>query len=431
MDHYFPEKVTKVSNIDQKWMNPKLKSLQRKVQREFFKHRQSDKWRNLKRRFRRMKRKAIKSFHSNFVTELKQSNPSNWYKMAKKIGAIDQMNCGDVHVEQLDGLNNKQAAQAVAEHFSAVSKEYSPIDLKKLPSYLPANKPEKVTEYRVFEKLNKLKNTRSTLEIDLPNKLRKEFAVELTTPMANIINTCLEQQCFPTLWKKELVTPVPKITHPKVVKDLRKISGTSDFSKVFEGFLKDWIIDDVSGNIDLGQFGGLKGSGTEHMLVCMVDRILKLLESRETGTAVIASMVDWASAFDRQDPTLAIQKFIKLGVRPSLVPILVSYLSDRTMKVKFNGEQSDEQSLIGGGPQGTLLGGIEYLVQSNDNADTVSDEDRFKYIDDLSVLEVVYMAGLLTDYNFYEHVASDIATGQPYLPPSSYNSQKTLDSISN
>ena len=117
------------------------------------------------------------------------------------------------------------------------------------------------------------------------------------------------------------------------------------------------------------------------MLVCMVDRILKLLESRETGTAVIASMVDWASAFDRQDPTLAIQKFIKLGVRPSLVPILVSYLSDRTMKVKFNGEQSDEQSLIGGGPQGTLLGGIEYLVQSNDNADAVSEEDRFKYID--------------------------------------------------
>ena len=116
--------------------------------------------------------------------------------------------------------------------------------------------------------------------------------------------------------------------------------------QVFEGFLKDWIVDDVSGNIDPGQFGGLKGSGTEHMLVCMVDRILKLLESRETGTAVIASMVDWASAFNRKDPTLAIQKLIKLGVRPSLVPILVSYLSDRTMKVKFNGEQSDEKSLI-------------------------------------------------------------------------------------
>ena len=45
-------------------------------------------------------------------------------------------------------------------------------------------------------------------------------------------------------------------------------------------------MDDVSGNIDPGQFG------TEHMLFFMDDILLKLLESRETGTAVIASMVD-------------------------------------------------------------------------------------------------------------------------------------------
>ena len=139
LDQHFPVKVTKVSTMDQKWMNPKLKSLQRKVQREFYKHRQSDKWRKLKRRFRQMKRKTIKSFHSNFVTELKQTNPSNWYRMAKKIGAIDQMNEGDVCVDQLIGLDNKQA---VAQHFPAVSNEYSPLDLEKLPCYLPAPKPE-------------------------------------------------------------------------------------------------------------------------------------------------------------------------------------------------------------------------------------------------------------------------------------------------
>ena len=86
-----------------------------------------------------------------------------------------------------------------------------------------------------------MKNTRLTLEIDLPKKLRKEFAVELTTTMANIINTFLEQQCFPTLWKKDPFTPVPKITQPKVLKDLRKISGTSDFSNVFEG-LDSWMM---------------------------------------------------------------------------------------------------------------------------------------------------------------------------------------------
>ena len=271
--------------------------------------------------------------------------------------------------------------------------------------------------------------TKSTLNIDLPNKLRNEFSVELTGPVTDIINSCLSQQTYPRIWKEEWITPAPKVTHPKVIKDLRKISSTSDFSKVFESFLRDWILEDISMNIDPGQFGNLKGTGTEHMLVCLVDRILKLLETVDSA-AVVASMVDWSAAFDRQDPTLAIQKFIKMGVRPSLVPILVSYLSDRKMRVKFNGEVSDMYSLIGGGPQGTLLGVIEYLVQSNDNADCVSSRDRYKYVDDLSILEVISLAGLLVEYNCVQHVPSDIGIDQLFLPPTDYKTQEHLDSIS-
>ena len=119
------------------------------------------------------------------------------------------------------------------------------------------------------------------------------------------------------------------------------------------------------------------------MIVCFLDRVLQLLDRHTDRSAVIATYLDWSSAFDRQDPTLAIQKFIKLGVRPSLIPLLSSYLTDRKMQVKFNGELSQILTLIGGGPQGTLLGQLEYLVQSNDNADGIHPDDRFKYIDDL------------------------------------------------
>ena len=222
--------------------------------------------------------------------------------------------------------------------------------------------------------------------MDLPNKIRKAFSVELATPSAHIINACLEQQVFPDIWKEELVSPVPKILYPKTFKNLRKISSTSDFSKLYEGFLKDWIMSDISGNIDIGQYGGQRGVGTEHLVVALVDRILQLLDSNTERSAVIAACVDWQAAFDRQDPTLAINKFIALGVRPSLIPILVSYLTNRKMKVKYNGEISNHYNLNGGGPQGTLIGQIEYLVNSNDNADCVNPEDIYKYIDDLSFL---------------------------------------------
>ena len=75
--------------------------------------------------------------------------------MCKKIGAIDQMNSRDLCVRSLAGHSGKECAEAVVEHFAAVSAEHSPVDLSQLPSYLPALPPPKVEEYEVFEKLKK------------------------------------------------------------------------------------------------------------------------------------------------------------------------------------------------------------------------------------------------------------------------------------
>ena len=88
--------------------------------------------------------------------------------------------------------------------------------------------------------------------------------------------------------------------------------------------------------------------------------------------------------------------------------------------LKFNGEESEFLDLIGGGPQGMLIGQLEYLVLGNDNADCVQPEDRFKYIDDLTLLQLVCLAGLLTEYSFDDHVASDIGIGQSFLPAASF-----------
>ena len=95
------------------------------------------------------------------------------------------------------------------------------------------------------------------------------------------------------------------------------------------------------------------------------------------------------------------------------------------------GRWPELMSLIGGGPQGSLIGGLEYIVQSNDNADSVPPEDRFKYIDDLSILQLICLSGLLVNYNFYHHVASDIGTEQTFLPANTFQTQEHLNSISN
>ena len=131
---------------------------------------------------------------------------------------------------------------------------------------------------------------------------------------------------------------------------------------MFENILKDWIIADIDSKLDKSQYGNRKGTGTEHMLVNFMDKLLKLLDQNANKSAVLATLVDWSSAFDRQDSTLAIEKFLKLGVRGSIVPILVSYLSGRKMQVRFNNTYSEIYDLPGDGAQGTLFDVIQYVV---------------------------------------------------------------------
>ena len=160
LDIFFPQKTVKVSTLDKKWMNPGLKTLHRQVQREFFKHRQSKKWKKLKSRFKRKKRKAVKAFYSNFVHDLKESDPGSWYKMAKRLGAGDQMNGEDNNIEELKGLSEKESADRIAQQYAEISNQYSPLNYEHLPCYLPAERPPQVDEQSVYEKIKKLKNTR-------------------------------------------------------------------------------------------------------------------------------------------------------------------------------------------------------------------------------------------------------------------------------
>ena len=430
LDLYFPEKVIKVSSLDKCWMTPQLKQLQRQVQREYFRKRKSDKWKLLKTKLKKLKRKTMKKFYNHFVTDLKETEPAKWYSMAKKIGAVNQKESDRVPVECLDGLDDQEAVEEIAQHFARISQEYEPILDQHLPCYLPAEKPPQVNEDSVYLKLKKIKKTKSTLPIDLPCQLTTEFASQLSSPVTDIINTSLQQHKYPTLWKHEWVVPAPKKKEPKCLEDLRKISCTSDFSKLYEGFLKEWILEDIKPNLDFSQYGNEAGTGTEHMLVAFIDKVLKLLDTTEGHAAVIAAMVDWRAAFDRQDPTLAIQKFLNLGLRSSLVQVLVSYLQERKMTVKYNQKTSRMHDLPGGGPQGTLIGGIEYSVQSNDNGDFLDDDMKYKYVDDMSILEFLSLSGLLVDYDVLGHVPSDVGVDHMFLPSSEYSTQSYLNNIS-
>jgi hypothetical protein len=199
-------------------------------------------------------------------------------------------------------------------------------------------------------------------------------------------------------------------------------------------FLSEVMIEDMKESRDPSQYGNCKGVSTQHYLIKMVDRILTILDTNNQNEAyaVVVQLVDWAQAFDRQCPKLGIQSFLNNGVRKSIIPVLMSYFQNRKMKVKWQNQLSTVRDLPGVGPQGSSVGLLEYDSQSKTNTEFLSVEDKFKFVDDLSTLEVInlIMAGL-TSYNFKQHVASDIGTDHLYLPSENIQSQKNMDNISN
>ena len=118
-----------------------------------------------------------------------------------------------------------------------------------------------------------------------------------------------------------------------------------------------------------------------------------------------------------------------MGLRASIVPIILDFLEDRKMVVKYNTASSRWYDLVGGSPQGSWNGQNSYIVSSDDSADSVPQEDQYKYCDDLSILELIMIGHILTEYNFLEHVASDIGVDQKFLSPQYLSTQYNFDQI--
>ena len=73
---------------------------------------------------------------------------------------------------------------------------------------------------------------------------------------------------------------------------------------------------------------------------------------------------------------------------------------------------------------------LEYLSLSNDNTSYISPQDKFKFIDDLSILEKINLLYIgLSSYNFKGNVASDIVKNGYFLPPENLETQSNLDKI--
>ena len=366
------------------------------------------------------------------VSDLKEKNPKQWYSAVKRMTSYENKT-EQLIVDEISHLTDQEQCELIADDFSAVPNSFSPLhkDDICIPPFSVEDFPQ-FKEARVWKAIASMKSKKSCREGDVPANIFKIFASYIAKPITNIINCSIKTGKYPDIWKVELATPIPK-THPtSKLSDLRNISGLLNCDKISETLISELILSDMKNNIDSAQYGNTRGRSINHYLIKMIDRILSAVDknTRKETFAVVANLIDWSKAFPRQCPKLGVESFMKNGVRSSLIPVITSFFQKRKLIVKWHGCQSTERDLNGGGPAGSTLGLLEYLSQSNNNADNVNPEDRFKFVDDLTVLEIVNLLTIgLTSFNLKSQVPNDIPIHNQYIQPEQLKSQKQLNEI--
>ena len=419
LDYHFPKKITKLGVGDKPYMTSELKNLKRKRMREYRLKGKSLKYLQLAQEFKEKLRKSSENFLRKNVDSLKETNPGMAYNILKKMGAqpgeFDQDST--FKLPNHENMSIAEAAEAIAEHFSEISREFPPLN----QDYLPIRVTEKISnpesesrapliqEYEVYERISKANKPKSGVPGDLPKKLVSEFGPELAEPVCSIFNSIVETAKqgtakWPSSWKLEYGTPLQKVTNPQSEDDLRVISLTTFFSKVLEKFVVEWLMKYIGDKFDPKQFGGLKGSSISHYMIEIINFILHN-QDFDLPVAVLACAVDFSKAFNRQNHNILVTKLSDLGVPGWLLNLIMGFLSDRFMMVRYGGEKSGLKPLPGGGPQGTLLGLLLFLILINDcgfeNDEKIGEtitkkKGKFKkstmhakFVDDLTLVETI------------------------------------------
>ena len=458
----FPKKSVKINpTLDKPFYTADLKKLDRQVKREYRKHFKSEKYLRLKRCYDRKYRKAAEDYLNKNVRSLKEDDPGKAYQSLKKLGAQP----GDCSSEEgsftlishlEENLSIEESTDRIAQHFAEISQAFPPLQLTLLPDKVkekvtapinPSDLPD-ISDYEMYRQIRKSKKPRSQVPGDLPRRLIQEFSPELAGPAAEILRTVVKTGQWPGQWRVEYGIPLQKQDNPQNEDDLRVISLTSFFSKVSEQFVIDWLLQYVGDKIDWRQYGGTKGSSISHYLIDLVNFVL-YNQDLKTPHTVIAAMIDFSKAFNRINHNLIITTLSEMGVPGWLLKIVMGFLEERELILRYKGCSSSRKSLPGGGPQGTKLGLFLFLIlinaagyqrlEKNTGLKITQNIQRrkplqdihLKYIDDLSLAEALNLKECLVgnpDPNPPRPFTYHERTNQ-VLPPGACQLQEELDKL--
>ena len=220
-----------------------------------------------------------------------------------------------------------------------------------------------VTQDQVRGYIKGLKNSKSTVLDNLDTQTLKLVMEEILPALTHVINLSITNQEYPECYKKSKIVPLIKKPEddPLNPKSYRPVSLLPILSKILERAVFVQIEEYTESNklIHPSHHGGCGSRSTTTAMIEMHDQCASALDK---GEIVGCMMLDLSAAYDLASHNLILEKLKIYGFQECALKWMESYLSGRSQCVYIDGELSDVLEVDVGVPQGSVLGGLLYVL---------------------------------------------------------------------
>ena len=155
-----------------------------------------------------------------------------------------------------------------------------------------------VTPEMIAKKINKMKDNKSPGVDGIPPKLLKEIVMQISTPLAKLLNLSLEEGIVPSEWNEANITPLFKKGSRNKPENYKPGCLTSVLCKLLETLIRDRMLEFLVKHklINTSQHGFLKARSCLANLLCSFKEITKWVDD---GSQVDFVYLYFQKAFDK------------------------------------------------------------------------------------------------------------------------------------
>jgi Reverse transcriptase (RNA-dependent DNA polymerase)/Endonuclease-reverse transcriptase len=383
------------------WITKNIMQMFRKRERlyaRFKKNNNIENWETY-RRMRNMVKIETRKAHDEYVWKLGDGNSKQlWKYVHGKVGSSAPRH---FVIDDVKVTNSQSIAEAFSRTFKdnfsrnlhADSDDLCPphvsnnhnVNEKQQSSFQAVN----FSPWMVFQTIKTIKPDGATGPDGIPSKIVHKCAKVLAPSLSHLFSISMNCGELPKEWKLANVVPIFKTGRKDCTSNYRPISLTSVICKIMEKIVNYQMLQYLQSikAINRQQHGFLPKRSCVTMLLSAIDDWQFAMDAK-AGTHIDVISLDWAKAFDRVPHKRLLMKLQRFNIRGCIFQWLRSFLSERKMKVIFDGASSTQSQVLSGVPQGSVLGPLLFTIYMMDLPQCINSTIR-QYADDCTLYRII------------------------------------------